>query len=163
MSLHPMNALDIYLQLMSDENIQVFEYTVHDNDRVVEYDNNLVQRHTHSQSLLDLESALESFIYAAWLDQQYVEYENTDPVYVSMSDNDIKTLQNVPFKELKKALPNCAICLDDFTPDDMNTVLVCNHNFHKSCIAPWITTFSYKCPICRADNGKEHKITNGTN
>ena len=43
----------------------------------------------------------------------------------------------------------CAICTDDFVPNDLVRVLPCNstHIFHKDCIDPWLRK-SGKCPLC---------------
>jgi hypothetical protein len=41
----------------------------------------------------------------------------------------------------------CPICLDTSTP--MNITLLCNHQFHSSCINKWLD-INCVCPYCRA-------------
>jgi Ring finger domain len=44
----------------------------------------------------------------------------------------------------------CAICLGDFDESSL-TALPCQHKFHTSCIAPWLTERQSKCPLCKFD------------
>jgi len=45
----------------------------------------------------------------------------------------------------------CSICLDIFNPGENVCKLPCNHEFHKSCIDPWIAANHATCPMCRHD------------
>lgn len=42
----------------------------------------------------------------------------------------------------------CSICRDGFCVDDVVKHLPCSHEFHDSCIVPWLQSHS-SCPICR--------------
>jgi len=44
----------------------------------------------------------------------------------------------------------CSICLDNFKPQEILTVLPCSHAFHRSCIVSWFEMKS-TCPFCRHD------------
>jgi len=52
-------------------------------------------------------------------------------------------------------LDKCAICLEDFVPDEMLTELPCKHAFHPLCAARWLTQNAsgcvskrQSCPLC---------------
>ena len=44
----------------------------------------------------------------------------------------------------------CAICLEDYKPRDVIRQLYCNHEFHKSCVDPWLYD-KRTCPLCKVD------------
>ncbi|RDX60090.1 E3 ubiquitin-protein ligase RNF133, partial [Mucuna pruriens] len=43
---------------------------------------------------------------------------------------------------------SCAICLEDFEPNEEVMLTPCNHMFHEDCIVPWLTSKG-QCPVCR--------------
>lgn len=45
----------------------------------------------------------------------------------------------------------CAICLDEFQPQEKIRVLPCNHLFHQDCLVPWLTQRHSNCPLCKMD------------
>ena len=45
-------------------------------------------------------------------------------------------------------LNECSICLDKYVINDKLIELSCTHNFHESCILPWIKDHN-TCPHCR--------------
>lgn len=57
-----------------------------------------------------------------------------------------------PVKEKEKQKDedgkNCAICLEDFEPNEEVMLTQCNHMFHEDCIVPWLTSKG-QCPVCR--------------
>lgn len=44
----------------------------------------------------------------------------------------------------------CLICISDFENGDELTVLPCGHEFHATCIRPWLVDNSSVCPKCRS-------------
>ncbi|KAA0061530.1 RING-H2 finger protein ATL5-like [Cucumis melo var. makuwa] len=42
----------------------------------------------------------------------------------------------------------CAVCLDDFRPDEAGKQIPCGHVYHESCISSWLTVADC-CPLCR--------------
>jgi len=48
----------------------------------------------------------------------------------------------------------CVICLDNYCEGDMIRTLPCSHEFHKSCIDPWMME-RFTCPLCKYDIVKE--------
>ncbi|CAG8435600.1 3700_t:CDS:2 [Ambispora gerdemannii] len=45
----------------------------------------------------------------------------------------------------------CPICLGDFEAGEELRVLPCHHQYHTSCIDPWLLDISPLCPMCKAD------------
>ncbi|EEP80501.1 predicted protein [Uncinocarpus reesii 1704] len=45
----------------------------------------------------------------------------------------------------------CAICLDVLKDDSIVRNLTCHHIFHSTCIDPWLTGRTARCPICKTD------------
>ncbi|EFX04951.1 PA domain containing protein [Grosmannia clavigera kw1407] len=45
----------------------------------------------------------------------------------------------------------CVVCLEDYVAGDRIMSLPCGHEFHASCIIPWLTTRRRTCPICKGD------------
>ena len=43
--------------------------------------------------------------------------------------------------------PECAVCENDLTKDDMIVCLPCKHLFHPNCIIPWIKQVGRKACI----------------
>ncbi|KAI8057939.1 hypothetical protein BDF22DRAFT_662958 [Syncephalis plumigaleata] len=72
-----------------------------------------------------------------------------------ISDEAIDKLPMETIKELAaypNGIPNCAICTDDFTPEEQARKLPCEHIYHDGCIRPWLKQSS-TCPVCRAPLG----------
>jgi hypothetical protein len=47
----------------------------------------------------------------------------------------------------------CALCIGAFRADEQLRVLPCSggHQFHQTCIDPWLLNISPSCPLCRQD------------
>ncbi|CAK7269912.1 hypothetical protein SEPCBS57363_003836 [Sporothrix epigloea] len=45
----------------------------------------------------------------------------------------------------------CVVCLDEYVAGDRVMCLPCGHEFHESCITPWLVTRRRTCPICKSD------------
>ncbi|KAJ3333206.1 E3 ubiquitin-protein ligase rnf13 [Blyttiomyces sp. JEL0837] len=45
----------------------------------------------------------------------------------------------------------CAICIDEFVVGSRVRELPCHHQFHDSCIDPWLLNHNRLCPICKRD------------
>eukprot|EP00158_Paraphelidium_tribonemae_P006485 Partr_v1_DN27841_c1_g1_i4_m22985 putative Ring finger protein len=54
--------------------------------------------------------------------------------------------------------PTCAICLDPFETGNSVRTLVCQHQFHQSCVDSWLTTHHRSCPTCRQDAVKRDAV-----
>ncbi|KAH8354991.1 hypothetical protein KR093_003507 [Drosophila rubida] len=44
----------------------------------------------------------------------------------------------------------CAICIESYKPADIIRILPCKHEFHKTCIDPWLIEHR-TCPMCKLD------------
>ncbi|KAG0179890.1 hypothetical protein DFQ28_001661 [Apophysomyces sp. BC1034] len=51
----------------------------------------------------------------------------------------------------------CVICLEEQNIGDLVRKLPCDHEYHCSCIDPWLTSKSAECPLCKFDCAKEDK------
>ncbi|CAG8779733.1 15739_t:CDS:2, partial [Racocetra fulgida] len=45
----------------------------------------------------------------------------------------------------------CPICLGDFESGEELRILPCHHQYHITCIDPWLLDISPLCPMCKAD------------
>ncbi|XP_078544791.1 E3 ubiquitin-protein ligase RNF128 isoform X1 [Lissotriton helveticus] len=45
---------------------------------------------------------------------------------------------------------SCAVCIDNYKPNDVVRILTCNHFFHRACIDPWLLEHR-TCPMCKCD------------
>ena len=43
--------------------------------------------------------------------------------------------------------PACSICTENFAAQEDVRILPCKHEFHRSCIDPWLVKQSTKCPL----------------
>ena len=50
---------------------------------------------------------------------------------------------------LPRVPSSCSICLDTFKQNDVIRQMPCNHEFHKTCIDPWLVNYRIECPMCR--------------
>ncbi|KAI9314403.1 hypothetical protein BX666DRAFT_2029281 [Dichotomocladium elegans] len=48
------------------------------------------------------------------------------------------------------AQDECAVCLEEFKPDDLVRLLRCSHPFHQICIDRWLRNMDISCPVCRS-------------
>ncbi|CAG8719212.1 21034_t:CDS:2 [Cetraspora pellucida] len=78
------------------------------------------------------------------------------------SNNDNKTSNNQSISETSVLPPSisnkvteeqltCPICLGDFESGEELRILPCHHQYHTSCIDPWLLEISTLCPMCKAD------------
>ncbi|KAJ3630591.1 hypothetical protein MTP99_011783 [Tenebrio molitor] len=68
-----------------------------------------------------------------------------------------KALSKIPTKNIKSEDKEvqgdeelCAICIEPYKICDILRILPCGHEFHKSCIDPWLLEHR-TCPICKMD------------
>eukprot|EP00249_Psilotum_nudum_P023316 c28828_g1_i1 orf=672-1274(-) len=46
---------------------------------------------------------------------------------------------------------SCAICLENYIGGENLRILPCRHQYHASCIDPWLTIWRPFCPLCKRD------------
>ncbi|XP_065151308.2 RING finger protein 150a [Paramisgurnus dabryanus] len=51
-------------------------------------------------------------------------------------------------KETESDFDNCAVCIEDYKPNDVVRTLPCRHVFHKNCVDPWLQDHR-TCPMCK--------------
>ncbi|KAG1049076.1 hypothetical protein G6F43_008578 [Rhizopus delemar] len=105
-------------------------------------------------------------IFLRWWKLRRLRLNNTnDPIgnnviYLQQRVNQIDPLpvnivNSLPVKQYEMGSTknlNCAICLEDFTPEKGDVrMLPCGHGFCVLCIDPWLTQKSTLCPICKWD------------
>lgn len=61
-----------------------------------------------------------------------------------------KTVENLATRQVRDATneSQCAVCLKHYDEDDVVKGLPCKHEFHDSCILPWLNKTN-SCPVCR--------------
>ncbi|EAT36320.1 AAEL011580-PA [Aedes aegypti] len=60
-----------------------------------------------------------------------------------------EVVKNLPEKVVTKDDERCTICIKpNEDENEMFLVLPCKHDFHKSCIMPWLEKTN-SCPLCR--------------
>ncbi|KAM9269803.1 E3 ubiquitin-protein ligase RNF128 [Cariama cristata] len=45
---------------------------------------------------------------------------------------------------------SCAVCIEQYKPNEVVRILTCNHLFHKNCVDPWLLEHR-TCPMCKCD------------
>uniref|UniRef100_A0A673GMZ1 RING finger protein 150 n=1 Tax=Sinocyclocheilus rhinocerous TaxID=307959 RepID=A0A673GMZ1_9TELE len=50
--------------------------------------------------------------------------------------------------ETEWGFDNCAVCIEDYKPNDVVRILPCRHVFHKNCVDPWLQDHR-TCPMCK--------------
>ncbi|KAK7871610.1 hypothetical protein R5R35_001800 [Gryllus longicercus] len=53
-------------------------------------------------------------------------------------------------KEMQGDYECCAVCIEPYKVSDVLRILPCRHEFHKSCIDPWLLEHR-TCPMCKMD------------
>ncbi|XP_050544845.1 E3 ubiquitin-protein ligase goliath-like [Daktulosphaira vitifoliae] len=68
-----------------------------------------------------------------------------------------KALSKIPTKHIKvddKEIIGdgdcCAVCIEPYRPSEVVRILPCRHEFHKSCVDPWLLEHR-TCPMCKMD------------
>lgn len=64
-----------------------------------------------------------------------------------------KALAKIPLKTIKDAdaeMECCAVCIEPYKVSDVVRILPCLHQFHRSCIDPWLLD-QRTCPMCKMD------------
>merc|ERR1711868_30367 len=65
------------------------------------------------------------------------------------SENFLTRLVEEPFtEELSERSTECAICMCEYTSEDMIIKVPCGHFFHSNCIRSWLELHN-TCPVCR--------------
>jgi hypothetical protein len=75
-------------------------------------------------------------------------------VVSTLDEEELKSLKK--YKSDKILDENCSICMSKMgdNPEEELCKLPCEHDFHASCIEPYLKEYNYKCPICRKEVGK---------
>jgi hypothetical protein len=59
----------------------------------------------------------------------------------------------------------CAICLEDYLPQDYYRKLPCGHTFHTECVDTWfantVKVEQIACPTCKSDYSKQFEARQG--
>ena len=84
-----------------------------------------------------------------------------DDVILVITEEALDKLEVNLYERIKDDLNGdmCTICSDEFYDEDIVRILPCSHIYHRICIDKWLTTKSYKCPVCRKECG-DKKIYN---
>ncbi|XP_052402242.1 RING finger protein 150 [Carassius gibelio] len=95
----------------------------------------------------------------AWLVFYYIQrfrYANahdrsqrrlSDAAKKAISKLQVRTIRKGD-KETESDFDNCAVCIEDYKPNDVVRILPCGHVFHKNCVDPWLQDHR-TCPMCK--------------
>ncbi|XP_077102038.1 RING finger protein 150a [Siphateles boraxobius] len=95
----------------------------------------------------------------AWLVFYYIQrfrYANArDRNQRRLGDAAKKALSKLQVRTIRKGdtetesdFDNCAVCIEDYKPNDVVRILPCRHVFHKNCVDPWLQDHR-TCPMCK--------------
>lgn len=56
---------------------------------------------------------------------------------------------SAPSREPRAPAPSCAICLEQYAPGDVVSLMPCLHGFHEQCLTQWLG-IKAQCPVCKA-------------
>jgi hypothetical protein len=72
-------------------------------------------------------------------------------IKTTLSQTDLNNLETKKFSEIQGTGTDvrCAICITEFTGDDLVRIMQCKHFFHKDCIDIYLEKYNNKCPMCR--------------
>jgi hypothetical protein len=69
---------------------------------------------------------------------------------LAMSESSIGSASVAP-SHMVDEQPQCSICTEDFAVGEDVRVLPCSHQYHPTCVDPWLINVSGTCPLCRLD------------
>jgi len=86
-------------------------------------------------------------LYLVWRCRSYRHAKNERAPQAEIVKLPVKTYAS------KEGVENdtCPICLDEFKDGDQLRVLPCSHEFHVTCVDPWLTERKRYCPLCKKD------------
>lgn len=81
----------------------------------------------------------------------FIEDLILEDVKVTLSNEQMNNLQKIKLEKnnIMNYTKDCLVCLESLNLNDDLLLLKCNHYFHYTCIHPWLTKESTKCPTCR--------------
>lgn len=88
-------------------------------------------------------------------------YQPMNDVPLVLTNEALENLIELPYDLIKNTqrfkLDNkCSICLSQFDENhniNKYTTVPCTHIFHSDCIKTYLSTYNYRCPICRHQCG----------
>lgn len=121
-----------------------------ENEKIVKYDNPQYSRIDQNYQPM----------YKSRTQQNDDHIVTQEDVKVLMTDKGLSELKRISYTD---ALNNnritvedsCPICLVQFDSEDDKALidLPCDHVTHEECVIEHFTSYSYRCPVCRADCG----------
>ncbi|XP_056589803.1 RING finger protein 150a isoform X2 [Triplophysa dalaica] len=88
---------------------------------------------------------IQRFCYASARDRN--QRRLGDAAKKAISKLQVRTIRKGD-KETESEFDNCAVCIEDYRPNDVVRILPCHHVFHKSCVDPWLLEHR-TCPMCK--------------
>ncbi len=70
---------------------------------------------------------------------------------IPLGQEETERLPKRQYQPGKDTCETCAICVDDFTEEDVVRLLPCSHVFHPQCIDEWLINHSSLCPLCKME------------
>lgn len=90
-----------------------------------------------ASNIMDIESMFDLDTVLTGADDFYYNENVVAPPPVVVADLPTVAVEDV-----------CAVCMEDFLPNEGGKQIACGHVYHQSCISSWLSVGD-SCPLCR--------------
>ena len=122
-------------------------------DQAFNHTQEIQNRHNRQQILQEVDQYIQNQTMNTQVTPGFIEtneqtQEFLEPVRVPLHSG----FENIPtIKYDGQCNTECSICFNEFQLGEKLKRLGCFHQYHFSCIKPWLESYSTKCPSCRYD------------
>lgn len=155
-----LNSIDRLHGLINEKHREISNMNVvSNNDKRKHVEDRIISlKHTLNREIILLYKELGN----KYIDQD-LEFDYDDEEYDGVDYDDEFNINRIITENLQRVTYNttnisataiiddvCPICLDSFNHKKIIVKTLCNHHFHKKCIAEWLRN-NFTCPSCKYD------------